>query len=595
MLSFFGFKISNKTAVLAAVLTAFVIAGFLPAFNGGFTNWDDESYVLKNPSIQSFTLDKTPSFFLTFSNSNYHPLTMLSYAIEHSIFGNSQGVYHTTNILLHLLNCFLVFRLIYLLSGKLYVAFAVALLFGIHPLRVESVAWISERKDVLYAFFYLFALLQYFHYRVSGGKKYFLLFAFSFLFSLLSKGSAVTLPFAALLLDFFLEGKFEKKRLISMLPFAAISILFTITGILAQATSGAITQENTGFLKNLAYGVSGIGFYLEKLLVPNNLSNLYTRNISVSNLIFLVLFSAAAFFAVIRKSKIMLFGILFFLVTIIPSLQFVPLGEGVHADRYSYIPSIGLFFIAIVLADKFYEYSGKRAAVKYLLIFSLAAAACTFTLLTYQRARMWENSLTLWSSTLKINPLNITALNNRGAAYNSLAQYDKALADYDAVLKLDPNNGLAHYNYGLTYINLNRLGEAREFLNTSMKLNPRMKEQSMALLSICDDLGRKASALKLPELPPTDKIAARLFNSGNQKLKLGLYGDAIVDFTAAIALDSKKAEYYNNRGIVYTNTGQFEKARIDFGKALLLKQDYTNARKNLEKLESFIKAAQYKK
>ena len=592
MASILGYKIQVKAAIYAAILSAFVLIAFAPAFNNGFTNWDDEAYVLNNNAIKELTPAKAGGFFYSFTNSNYHPLTMLSYSLEYSLFNNSPSVYHATNILIHLINCFLVFRLIWLLCGNINIAFAVALLFGIHPLRVESVAWISERKDVLYSLFYICALIQYYRYRVSGVKKHLVFFSLAFLLSLLSKGSAVTLPFAAMLIDYYLDGIFEKKRIISKIPFAVISVLFTIIGILAQSAGGALKPENAGLFNNLLFGIAGIGFYIEKFFLPFNLSNLYPRQIGSLQVVSLVVFLVSAFFAVLKKNKSAIFGLLFFLVTILPSLQFVPLGEGVQADRYSYIPFIGLFFVFCSTLNSLYERTGSRTTVKLLLICALGLTASGFTFLTQQRSEVWENSITLWTNALKTNPANKTALNSRGAAYNSLQEYDKAIEDYKSVLIIDPANGLAYYNRGLTYINLNRIKEAREFLNTAMKFNPRITEQCKTLLSYCDNqekMGKSIPPLK------TEKLAAQFFNLGNEKMKEGLFGEAIINYSAAIQIDNAKAEYYNNRGIVYTKTGQYDSAYADFKQAIILKPNYTNAMKNLGKLETLINATQFSK
>ena len=229
---------SNLRITLCLCLILLIVFGaFLPSLKNGFVNWDDDCYVLNSSSISSsISASNLKSIFTSFSVGHYQPLTILSYAFDYQLFKLNPYYYHLTNLILHLLNSLLVFYLIYLLSGNIGVSFITAILFGIHPLHVESVAWISERKDVLYSFFFLLSCIIYLYYLTKErNSKYYLLSLFLFLCSLLSKSMAVTLPLLLLLMDYYLKRKPNKELLLDKIPYfflTAISCIIVFFGVI---------------------------------------------------------------------------------------------------------------------------------------------------------------------------------------------------------------------------------------------------------------------------------------------------------------------------------------------------------------------------
>ena len=228
------FKKKNRFGLYCLLIIGVTFIAFLPSLNNGFTNWDDEAYVVDNPDIKAFGLHHLKKVFSSIYVSNYQPLTMLTYMAEYRSFQLNPMVYHCTNVLLHIINCLLVFAFIYGLSGNYFTGLLVGLLFAVHPLRVESVAWIAERKDVLSSFFYFLSLLFYVRYMKKGGRKFYGFCLLSFLLSLLSKPMAVSQPFVLLLIDYVNDKKLDKKTLLDKIPFFAIAAVFVAITFLTQ-------------------------------------------------------------------------------------------------------------------------------------------------------------------------------------------------------------------------------------------------------------------------------------------------------------------------------------------------------------------------
>ncbi|MGB1243575.1 MAG: hypothetical protein ACPG49_13690, partial [Chitinophagales bacterium] len=276
-------KMSNSQNI-KYILAVIVLGTFLvlsPALKNDFTNWDDNFYVLNNPIISSLSLDNIRAMFTQPIAGNYHPLTILSLAFNHSFSGtNSTFAYILTNLILHLLNVCLTFYFVYLLSDKkVVVAAIVALFFGIHPMHVESVVWISARKDVLYAFFFLLALLSYWYYLSAKGtgekRKWYALLLLSFLCALLSKPTTIVFPLVMALLYFYKTGWWNKRFVVSVLPFLIVSIGFAVLTYLTQKNSGAVEWEHP-LWQSPFFASYAFVFYIVKFVFPINLSAFYS-------------------------------------------------------------------------------------------------------------------------------------------------------------------------------------------------------------------------------------------------------------------------------------------------------------------------------
>jgi len=426
----------HSRPILACLLAVIVLLVFLPSLRNGFINWDDQVYVLDNSSIKALTGAHLHKIFTSYYVSNYQPLTLLSFLVNYQIGHLEPFGYHLTNLLLHLLNGLLVFWLVRLLRGRDAFAFFVALLFSIHPLRAESVAWVAERKDVLYAFFYLGALVSYVYYLQRQLKTRYLWAALVFFFlSLLSKSMAVTLPVMLFCFDYFLRRRPDLHMFLEKIPFFVLSAFFAFVALYSVYGGShdivglaAAERFHNGPLFTLA-------FYLGRIFWPAGLSAYYPADVfyatayRLSSYLWpLVFFSV--FILAVRRSRAVVFGCLFFVVSLLPLLQFLPMGDTKVADRFVYVASIGIFFI---LAEGFFrlwdKIGGRVTGIRVFLVVLLAAAALFCATTTYRRCRVWETSVTFWTDILKKYPQVVIAYNNRGLAFINEGSYRKALMD----------------------------------------------------------------------------------------------------------------------------------------------------------------------
>jgi len=274
-----SFANGNSRYLLILILFVTIVV-FFPSLQGSFTNWDDPEYVLDNEAIKGLSISNIKIVFTSVFQGNYQPIAMMTYMIEHSLFELDPFIYHLTNLIFHLLNTWLVFYLIRLLTKNTVISFITAILFGINALQVESVAWISERKNVVYAFFYLAALINYILYVTTKNKfqrKYLFYSLGLFVLSLLSKGQAVTLPITFFAVDFLLKRKFNRKLILEKVPFLILSIIIGITAINVQNTFGVIKDEGLdhSFIERFLFASYSIITYVYKLIAPVHLSNFY--------------------------------------------------------------------------------------------------------------------------------------------------------------------------------------------------------------------------------------------------------------------------------------------------------------------------------
>lgn len=270
-------KSTGKIVLLGMVLVVVTAAVFLPALGNGFVNWDDPLYILDNSRIRSLSAGNVFRLFtVVHPDGGYEPLTELSYAVEYRFFGLNPVAFHRTNLVLHLLNVLLVFWLVFLLGRRLGVAFVAALLFGVHPLRVESVVWVAERKDVLYGFFFFSALIAYCRYLRSRSRATYLLCLALFFCSLLPKAQGALFPFLLLLFDYYFRRPLDGRAWWEKTPFAALAALLLAANYFSQVASGNLEPRRlTEALANLPYVAYGLVFYLGKILLPIRLSAYY--------------------------------------------------------------------------------------------------------------------------------------------------------------------------------------------------------------------------------------------------------------------------------------------------------------------------------
>ncbi len=419
------------------VVVAFLLYG--GALGADFTHWDDDVYITRNPLVQEFSPAAVGRIFTTFSNCNYHPLTYLTWSTEFSLVGASPWLYHLDNVLLHIGASVLVFFLTRKLFASDGAAFLTTLLFLVHPLKVESVAWIAERNDVLCAVLFLAGLLAYLHFLDrDGGRRgtYALSLAFC-LSALLSKVMAVTFP-AVQVLFLIYRRRLTRREFALLLPFWALSVLFAVVGILAQRSCGGVKDVHGGDLAAHILTVpKALAIYLEKLAVPYPLSPRYIVDPAASLfepyvLIGLVLIAAGAVAVWMswHRNRVALLAIGFFSVTWAPVSGLIPTST-VVADRYMYLPSLGLVWaITYVVAAGFRDTRTDGAPRRKLLarcsLVALLIFAGTSSVLTHRRVYAWHDGITLWKDALTENPENPYAHNQLAVEYLAVGDYEEA-------------------------------------------------------------------------------------------------------------------------------------------------------------------------
>jgi len=579
-------------AVIAVLAAAFL--AFLPSPGNGFTNWDDPAFITENRDILNLSPETVKKFFTTSYGgfAGYVPFVMLTYTVENVLFGLKPRVFHTTNLILHLINCVLVFWFIMLLSRRLPVAFVVSLLFGIHPFRVEAVAWIQGRKDLLFSLFYLAALIAFAKYlenkymgKGKGRKKYlYFLSLIFFLFSLFSKVAAISLPFALLALDFFISKKIDKASIRDKLPFFALAFLFLVFAFLTiDMGTFEVPEAKIDYLGNIFLLFYSVVFYLFKTVLPMGLSARYPVEISqLASPLFLVLsigiFAVVCFllnrFYRVRKNEVT-FGILFFLVTLMPTIPFHFVRHP-FADRYMYLPLLGLFYLAaLYIDDLYYERFRGSKKIKTLLAAGLVVVTLALGTVTWQRCRVWKDSLTLWNNVLEYYPGLSVAYLNRGETYLKMNEMEKAERDLDRALALNPNSADAHSNRGIIYFKRKEYGRALAEYNSVLRADPEHFRTYLNRANVWGRLGRFREAAadygKALEFKP-DFLTA-YFYRGFTYRNLGEYGLAIKDFTRMLELDPGDARVLVARARVYRTMGKTESAINDFKESLRIAPD----------------------
>lgn len=529
---------------LAGILVlTFVV--FIPSLDNGFTNWDDVSYVTQNPQLPSPNFNTILTVDLL---GNYHPLTIWSLVLNYRLSRFDPASYHWLNLLLHLANTALVFLFLRRLSGgRLWTTVAGSLFFGIHPMHVESVAWIAERKDVLYALFYLIGLIVYLRYLDKRQWVWILAALAAFVLALASKPAAVVFPVTLLLLDWYRRRPFSPAVLLEKTPFFLLSLGMGLLTLGAQKAAGAIDVKWSLFHK-IVFASFGALMYVVKLFVPFGLSAIYPYPNVEGKGVGLEFYAAFALVLILipiaviacRRSRIVGFGLGFYLVNIFLVLQFATVGQAVMADRYTYLPYIGLLFAFAWWLDD-------APAARHGLPWARPLIAGVLVLLlpvsiyqTWRRCDVWQDSGTLWTDTIQKFPQRIYgAYASRGAYYRETRKrFDLARADLDQAITLNPRIATAWNDKGMIFVDQAQFDSAL----------------------ICFD---RAVQLK-PDLAPARSNRGAIF------LGRGNPAGAVADLTVAIELSPRLFNARTNRALAYTMLREHEKAIADLRGALEL-------------------------
>lgn len=446
-----------------------VVALYARAVENDFVNYDDPSYVYENPIVnRGFSLEAVRLAFTTAHSANWHPLTWLSHAVDWQLYGERPAGHHATNVALHAINAALLYMLLIRMTGARGPAWLTAAVFAVHPLRVESVAWISERKDVLSALFFLLTLLAYQRYAKSKSTSNYAAALLCFSFGLLSKPMLVTTPCVLLLLDFWPLGRMVRSRAASLviekLPFFALSLASCIVTYRVQRSFAAVVTEEVYSLPvRLANAAAAYSFYLVKTALPTRLAVIYPHpggNIPPA----IVLGSASilgvtsALAALLhRRAPYLIVGWLWFLGMLVPVIGFVQVGNQAYADRYSYLPQIGLL-IALCWGTR--DIVARRPALGPILKVAAGAAIIALSIATFVQIGYWRDSIRLFRHAVEVTGFNRIALSNLGLAQLMAGQPSDAERSFREILETLPGEPDALNNLSTALIRQGKFADA---------------------------------------------------------------------------------------------------------------------------------------
>jgi Flp pilus assembly protein TadD len=558
----------NKT-LMSLLLIIVTCTVYWQAGSNQFVNFDDGKYILENPHVRTGLTAEGFIWALTSTYaSNWHPLTWLSHMLDVQLFGLDPGPHHVVNVLFHAINTVLLFLLLLRMTGAYWQSVFVAALFALHPLHVESVAWVAERKDVLSAFFWMVTLLLYAWYAKRPGRMRYMLTLCSFALGLMSKPMLVTLPIVLLLLDYWPLGRlqfgqaglqarkdaasanqkpFPWSLLWEKVPFFALTAASSIVTIYAQHKGGAMsTVKAVPLTFRFVNALWSYVLYLFKMIWPVNLAVLYPLppTLTIAQGVIAAAILALISFLVILSAKrhpYFLVGWLWYLGTLVPVIGLVQVGSQSMADRYTYLPSIGIFIMLawgmrIAAGNRSFRRTTTSAVAIVLLV------ACTAV--SWMQLGYWKNSLTLFGHASKIIPDNYIAQEALGLALAKSGRLDEAVAHYSESLRIWPEYDRALIGMGNVLVQQGRMDEAATIANKALRVKPGFAEAHFLL--------------------------------GYVLMKRGKNGEALYHYFAGLRSDPENAEIHHIVGVILGAQGELDESIIQFNEALRIKPDYAD-------------------
>jgi len=636
-----------RVLLLALGLLLSITWVFLPAVQNNFVNIDDPDYVLTNIHVRTgFAAENIRWAFASIEAGNWHPLTWLSHMLDCQLFGMNPSGHHLVGILIHAANCALLFLLLHQMTGLVWRNLFIAALFGLHPLRVQSVAWVAERKDVLSTLFFFLSLIAYVWYVEKSESEArdtqpphstrprfavfpYLAALFCFALGLMSKSMLVTLPCVLLLLDHWPLGRVRpgllRRLILEKIPFVLAAGAVSGINILAQKTSGAV-RADLPFSLRAENALVSYARYLGKLVYPANLSIFYPHprhwpiGLVLGSVLLVVIVSTWVVIQT-RKRPFLPLGWFWYLGTLVPVIGLVQVGVQSIADRYSYVPLIGIMIIltwgAVDLSRHWRIPTAILPACSSIILLACAVV-------TRQQIGFWRNSETLFRHAIAVTKDNYmahfylgTTLDNEGRLEEAIAEFqealklrpnvdfcnafgiflerhgrfDEAFIQFQEAVRLDPQFADPHHNLALALSRKGRLAEAIEEFQKALQLNSLDAAWQNDFGIVLARAGRLDEAISQFQqaLKLDSKSADVHYNLGNALLRKGRLDEAINQFEQALAIKPDSADVHNNLGIVLTRQGRLDEAIQHFQEALRIRPGYVDAERNLEAVTKNLK------
>ena len=623
--------------LVSLCLVAAVIVTYIPVIHSDFVGYDDELYVTENIHVQEgFTCSGLKWAFTTSHSGNWHPLTWLSHMLDCELYGLNPAGHHWTQVEFHIVNTVLLFFILFKMTGALFKSAFVSAIFALHPLHVESVAWVSERKDVLSTFFGFMMIFAYHRYVKSSCLKNYLLIIIFLSLGLMAKPMLVTFPFVLLLLDYWPLRRLQFKNnrisetggvtcfgfqgllrlILEKIPLLIPVVISCILTFLAQKSEGAVKALDAIPLKSrVANALVSYINYVFKAVWPSKLAVFYPHpgnTLPEWQIFGSALLIAVAILLAIRESRkypYLPVGLFWYLGTLIPVIGLVQVGNQAMADRYTYIPLIGFF---IIIAWGFSDLLAKWHYRKIVLSVSAVIVLSGFTAKTFFQTRHWKNGITLFENAIKVTKNNYKSQNNLGTALASV-DIDKAISHYKAALRMKPDYAVALYNLGNVLIKkgkvdeaidhyqkalhikpdyvevLNNLGnaffkkkdydKALFYFTKAFKMNPRQIDASNNLANVMFVQGKPNEAIsRYREIVKTfPENADAHYNLAYMLSALGMLDEAVPHYKESLRINPKYSKAHYNLGNIFMNEGKIEDAFTHFAEAIKFKPDYAPA------------------
>lgn len=576
-----------RKALAIAVLVISIIVAYWPLRHNGYVSYDDGKYIYDNSHVKQGLSFETlkwaftrPHFFM------WHPLTTVSHLIEYEFFGANPLVSHLTNLLFHIINALLVWRILKEISGAFWASAFAAAVFALHPLQVESVAWAAERKNVISGLFWLLTIIAYLKYAKKPKAGSYIVLLLVYGLCILTKPTVVVVPFVLLLLDFWPLKRIARgtagKLIIEKIPLFFLAGFLCVITILFQNSGDVIkTSQRFAFPYRLENAIISYLGYLFKMVYPINLAVFYPhtgRKIPLQQPLAALAVLAAITFIVFyfgRRRRYPVTGWLWYLGTLVPVIGLVQVGNQGMADRYMYMPMIGLL---IIVAGAVPEVVQKWRRSRGGFVLAGGAILLILMILTRNQVRYWQNDFTLYGHAIGVTKNNEDMLYNLGAAYQKAGQSQQAMRCYESALRLEPGDLQALNNMGVLLVGRGRTDEAIRYFERAVELDANYVKALNNLGIALREKGRVDDALQKWQralaIEPNQPDAH--FHIGVTMFRSGKYDQAIEHFNKALEGQKDRLEAYNYIGSAYAAEGRFADALNSYNCVLKLRPDDAN-------------------
>jgi tetratricopeptide (TPR) repeat protein len=599
--------------LICLLLVAAILVVYWHVRNYDFINLDDPAYVTENRHVQAGLSRDSVVWAFTTTHAGFRiPLTWLSLMLDFELYGLNAGGYHVTNVLLHIANALLLFLILKRMTGALWRSGFVAALFALHPLHVESVAWVTERKDVLSTLFWMLTMWGYLRYVERPEVKRYLLMILTFTLGLMAKPMLVTLPFVLLLLDYWPLRRYAAGQSVDapepliQSPIksrkagpTALRLVWEKTALFALAAASSVVvllaHESVGAIERLeilpikmriANALVSYVKYMGKMLWPHPLAVFYPHPGNSLPMwkaagagVFLLCISILVLRGA-RRYPYLVLGWLWYLGTLVPVIGLAQAGSQAMADRFTYVPLIGLYIIFAWGVPEFTrKWHHRRVAL------SISAAVVLFSLMTCARLQLrhWKNSVSLLSYTHAVTANSYLVHNNLGSALYELEKYDEAIVHYTEALRIKANFAEPHYNLGIAFARQGKFNEAIAHYTEALRIEPGHAKAHNNLGDVLYQQERYDEAIshfsRAVQLKPDYPKAHS--NLGNALLQQGKFDEAIAHFSEALRIQPDNADTHYNLGVTLEKQGRLDEAMIHFSEVLRIQPDNAEAHNNI--------------